>query len=89
LFLGGSGCQHVAGVGCQALEDVGDLAWGFALGEDHLGHALAQGAMVIEFGETQILEGEMAQALDGFIGRHALFSYLLEELAEGWTIHGC
>ncbi len=52
LFLGGSRRQHVAAVGCEAAEDFGDLAGRFALSKNHLGHAMAQGAMVVELGET-------------------------------------
>src|ERR1035438_6419380 len=42
LFLGGSRCQHVAAVGREAAEDVGDLLRRFAPGKNHLGHTLAQ-----------------------------------------------
>jgi len=84
LFFGGSCGQHVAAVGGEAGEDVGYLAGRFALGEDHLGHALAQGAMMVELGETQVLEGQVAQALYGFVGGEALFSDLVEQLAQGF-----
>jgi hypothetical protein len=84
LFFGGSRGQHVAAVGGEADEDVGYLGWRFARGEDHLGHALAQGAMVVEFGETEVLKGQVTQALDGVVGREALFLDLVEELAQGF-----
>jgi hypothetical protein len=87
LFFGGSRGQHVAAVGGEAAEDAGDLTGRFALGKDHLGHALAQGAMMVELGETQILKGQVAQALYGFVGREALFSDLLEQLAQGLGVH--
>ena len=72
LFFGGTRRQHVAAVGGEAGEDVGYLAGRFALGKNHFGHALAQGAMVVEFGETEVLKGQVAQALDGFVGGEAL-----------------
>jgi len=68
LFFGGSRRQHVAAVGGEAVEDFGDLAGRFALGKDHLGHALAQGAMMVELGETQILKRQVTQALYGLVG---------------------
>src|ERR1039458_6423090 len=84
LFFGGSRCQHVAAVGREAAEDFGYLAWCFALGKNDLGHALAQGAMVVELGETEVLKGQVTKALYGFVGGEALFSNLLEELAKGF-----
>ena len=68
MFLGGSRCQHVAGVGREAAEDVRHLLRRFALGKDHLGHALAQGAMMVDLGETEVLKGQVTQALDGVVG---------------------
>src|SRR5580704_11827454 len=61
--------------------------WRFALGENHFGHALAQGAMVVELGESQVFEGEMTEALDSFVGGESLFSDLLEQLAQGLGVH--
>ncbi len=68
----------------QASEDSGELGRRFALGENHLGHALPESAMVVEFGEAQILEGQVAEALDGFVGREPLFLDLLKQLAQSF-----
>src|SRR6266852_9470714 len=87
LFLGSPGREHVAAVGRQASEDVRHLARRFALGKNHLGHALAQGAMVVDLGETEVLKGQVTQALDGVVGREALFADLLEQPAKGLGIH--
>src|SRR6266446_6742797 len=87
LFLGGSRRQYVAAVSGQAAEDVGDLARRFALGKNHFGHALAQGAMVVDLGETEVLKGEVTQALYGLVGGETLFPDLLEQLAKGLGIH--
>jgi hypothetical protein len=48
------------------------------LGEDHLGHALSEGAMMIELGETEVLEGQVAEALHGFVGGELTVSNLTE-----------
>src|SRR5271157_394404 len=81
LFLGGSRRQHVAAVGGEAAEDGGDLAGRFALGKNHLGHTLAHGTMMVDLGETEVLKGQVTQALDGIVGREAFLSNLLEQLA--------
>ena len=52
LLFGGTRGQHVAAVLGQAGKDSGYLTGRFALGKNHFGHALAQGAMVIELGEA-------------------------------------
>ena len=46
----------------------GDLPRRFSLAEDHFGHALSKGAMVVDFGKTQVLKWQVAEALDGFVG---------------------
>jgi hypothetical protein len=74
-------------VGRQASEDVRYLARRFSLGKNHFGHSLAQGTMVVNLGEAEILEGQVAQALDGLVGGEALFSNLLEQLAKGLGVH--
>jgi hypothetical protein len=84
LFFGGTRGEDVAAVGGEAGEDVGDLAGRFARGKNHLGHALAEGAMMVELGETQVLKRQVTQALDGFVGGEALFSNLLEQLAKSF-----
>ena len=65
-------------MGRQPGEDVRHLARRFSLGKNHFGHTLAQGTMVVDLGETEILKGQVAQALDGVVGGEALFSNLLE-----------
>src|SRR6202521_5310206 len=87
LFLGSSGRQHVTAMGGQAVEDVRHLARRFALGKHHFRHALAQGTMVVDLGETEILKGQVTQALYGLVGGETLFSDLLEQLAKSLGIH--
>ncbi|MGA7568819.1 MAG: hypothetical protein WBW53_22395 [Terriglobales bacterium] len=54
------------------------------MSKDHFGHALTKGTVVIDLGEAEILEGQMAQALDGLVGRKTLVSDLLEKLAKSY-----
>jgi hypothetical protein len=49
---------------------------------------LAEGSVVVELGETQILKGQVTEALYGVVGGEALFSNLLEEMAKGLGVHG-
>ena len=59
-----------------------DLIRGFAFAEDHLGEALAAGAMVVDAGKPQILEGicrlDGERLLFGFHGIEASVPYGLE-----------
>jgi hypothetical protein len=43
--------------------------------------------MVVDLGETEVLKGQVTQALYGLVGGEALFADLLEELAKGLGIH--
>ena|ERR1700694_1608041 len=43
--------------------------------------------MVVDLGETEILKGQVTQALDGIVRGETLFSNLLEQLAKGLGIH--
>jgi hypothetical protein len=89
LFFGGTRGQDVPAVGREAGEDGGYLVGRFAWRKDHLGHALAQGAMVVELGEAEVLKGQVTQALDGVVGGEALSADLVEELAQGLGVHRC
>ena len=46
-------------------DDSGDLLGRFAFSEDDFGEALAERAVMIDFGEAQVFKGEMLEALDG------------------------
>jgi hypothetical protein len=71
----------------QAGEDSGYLGWRFAWGEDYLGHALTQGAMVIELGETQVFEGHVAEAFHGLVGRELALPNLIEQFLKRLGVH--
>ena len=43
--------------------------------------------MMIDFSEADILEGQMAKAIDGLVGREFARAYLLEKFANGFGVH--
>ena len=51
----------------KALADAGNLRGRLPLAENDFWHAIAKLPVVVEFGEVQVLVGEMAQALDSLI----------------------
>jgi len=55
--------EQVVARGNDSLGNRRDLRGSLALPEDHFGEALAQAAMVIDPGETQVLEWCLAQKL--------------------------
>ena len=42
---------------------------------------------MIDFGEAEIFEGQMAQAIDGVVGREFALADLLEKFADGFGVH--
>ena len=81
LLFGGPGRKDVAAMLGEAAEDAGYLFWSLALAEDHFGHAVAEGAVVVDLGEPQIFEGQVSEAVDGFVGRELLLFDLVEQFA--------
>ena len=67
----------------EARKDSCHLRRRFALAEDHFRHAGAQGAVMIHFGEAEIFERKMAQAIHGLVGRELAPAHLLEIVC-GW-----
>jgi hypothetical protein len=45
--------------------------------------------MVIDFGETEVFEGQMTEAFYGVVGGEAFFADLIEELAKSFGVHRC
>src|SRR3954466_8834267 len=76
------GAQKAAACCVKTLADGEHLIRGLALAEDHLGLALAQGAMMIQPGERDVFEGKMAQPLNCGARSHPARSYLGEESFE-------
>jgi hypothetical protein len=88
LFFAGARGQDVATVLGETGKNSCHLRRRLAFSEDDLGHAIAQGAVVIDFGETEIFKRQMAQAGDGIVGREFAVADLLEKLADGFGVHG-
>src|SRR5512135_1115343 len=88
LLLGGACGQHVSPMRRQAGKDPGYLLRSLALTEDHLRHALAQLAVMVNLGKSQILEGKMAKPGEGLVRSEFLGADPGEELAEGGRVHG-
>jgi hypothetical protein len=88
LFLISVRGQDVAIVPGQPRENLGHLRWSFPLTEDHFGHAHAQGTMMIDFGKTQVFEGEVAQTIYSVVGHEFAVADLFEKFADGFGVHG-
>ena len=83
----GAGDEDVGGVFEEGFGDGDHLFGGFALGEDDFGDAVAEGAVVIDFGEAEVLEGQVAHAREGAIDFEFARADLLEHGAQLVLIH--
>ena len=63
LFLLQSGDHQVGAGGDDTRADRSYLRGAFALAEDHLRHAAAERAMLVDLGEAKVFKGQVAQAL--------------------------
>src|SRR5580692_5508728 len=79
--------QDIIAVLRQPAENFGEMGGILSRAKDHLRHADAQRAMVIDVGEAEIFEGEMAEFLDGLVGGDFAAAYVVEELFEGFCVH--
>jgi len=64
------------------LDDFSDLVYGLAHTEYHFRKTLANRAMVINVGESQILEGKRTQTVQSFGGGDCSFFMLFEDLSD-------
>ena len=62
----------------HGLDNFRDLPGRLSLPKNDLGVSLAQGAMMIYFGEAQILKGEMFQPGNGTVGRQRSEAYEIQ-----------
>src|SRR5262249_46506652 len=65
----GAGPEKAAGGRLEPLADRDHLIQRFALAEHHLRLPLAQGAVMVDAGEREVLEGEMPQTIERGVGR--------------------
>ena len=79
--------QHVSAGRGHARKNGGHLVGSFPGSEDHLGHAGAQAAMMIELGETQVFEWQDAQLLHGIVNVDTAFAHFIEQRLDLRTIH--
>ena len=90
--IGGRGVerahQHVSAGFGHATENRRDLRRCLALGKNYLRHAGAQATVVVNFGKSQVFEGQMAQAIYRIVGREFAAAHLVEEFANGLRVHG-
>jgi len=63
-----------------------DLRRSFPFSENDLGHSCAQRSVMIDFGESEIFERQMAQAIDCVVRGNLTFADLLEKLADGFGV---
>ncbi len=75
-----SGLGHAGEDGCY-------LGGGFAGGKDDLGHTGAEGAVMIDLGETEIFERKIAEAVEGFVDRRAALADFVEQRFDAGAIH--
>jgi len=68
-------------------ENMGNLLWRLALAEDDLGRSLPERSMMIDFGEAQVFERQVAQTFEGMVGGEATATNLTQQTAEGLGVH--
>ena len=79
--------QNVLGFVEQARHDGADLVGRFALAEDHFRDSVPQRAMMIDLGEAQVFERQVAHAFDGRVDIHGSGADLFEQAAQMILIH--
>jgi hypothetical protein len=71
----------------HAGEDGRHLRGSLAGAEDDFGHAGAKGAMMIELGKADVLEGQVAKAIEGGVDGGAAFAHFIEQGFDLRAIH--
>ena len=88
-FFVGAGDQNIlAGVSAEhAFGDFGDLAGRFAFAEDNFGKTLTESPVMVDFGKSQVFEGQMFQAFDGGFAREFAGANGFHQLHELRFVH--
>ncbi len=76
-----------ATVGPQLGDDGGALLGRLARGVDRLGHALAQGPVVVDLGEAEIGEREAPETAHGVVGGDRAAPHVVQQLSEVGFLH--
>jgi hypothetical protein len=71
----------------HAREYLSYLRGGLSGSEDHLGHACAQGAVMIELGESDIFEGQVAETVEGVSDGGSAFAHFIQQRLDLSAIH--
>ena len=79
--------QHVAAMQGHADKNLGHLRRALAGGEDHLRHAGAQRAMMIELGKADVFKGQVAQAVERIVDLGAALAHFIEQRFNLRAIH--
>ena len=70
MLLRSASDQNIIFVSCELLEDASNLRRCLPRSQNHLGHAGADGAVMVNLGEAEVLEGHVTQTFERLVGRH-------------------
>jgi len=86
LFIGAGG-KDISALFGQLCENGCNLCWSLTLSQDDFGHSVPQGTMVVDFGESEVFKGQMAQARHGIVGSEFATAYVFKQFADGVGVH--
>ncbi len=84
---GRAGGKDIAAVLRHAGKNRDDLRVGFALAINHLRHAGAQRAMMIDLGKARVLEWEIGKTCEGLLGRGSSVANGRKQFPEAGRVH--
>src|SRR5262252_874070 len=80
--------QNIPAMSCQARENASHLRSRLSLAENDFRHSIAERAMMINLGESQIFEWKVTQAINRIVGRERASADLLKEVSYGLGVQG-
>src|ERR1039458_8971585 len=86
-FTRGARSQHVAASLGHACKDYGHLFNGFARSKDYLRYSGRPCAVMVEFGEANVLEGQILQTINRVVDRGAALANFVEQNFDKSAIH--
>jgi hypothetical protein len=84
---GGAGGQYIAAMPGHAGEDLRNLCGRLAGAKNNLWHAGAERAVMIEFGESNVLEREVAETVKGIVHAGLAVANLIEQCFDLRAVH--